>query len=490
MVNKLKGMGYGGVVLSVTTIGVLISSIQGSALLIILPEMMQALNMDLLTIMWVLMVYLLILTAMVPVFGRLADMFGRKRLYVLGFAVFTIGSLLCGLSQPQFRGVDLIIYRIVQAMGGALLTANGPAMIADAFDARHLGFGLGVNMVAGGAGLVLGPLVGGALAPFGWEWIFLINVPIGIVGTLWALHRLREPVLLPKGQSFDWLGSGVFLAGLVAILLGLSFVAFPAVDQAMIIALFVFGALGMVAFIAVERKAKYPMMDLNLFKNREFAMGNATMFLNSLARGAVLFLLIFFLQGPYEQDPLTAGISLIPFGITFVVMGPISGRLSDRYGPRPFIIAGLALSALALLGFATIDHNTPFWLLATYMAMMGIGGGLFASPNSSSVMNTVRPEKRGIAAGTRSMLMNIGSMFSLALAFPLVMTDLPMDDLMNLFLYGGGISPGALAIFESGLHMAFLLFMATSVLAVAMALVKAKPRQMKFRENGGEPSVE
>jgi len=474
--HSRKEKGYEWVVLSVTTVGVLLASIQESALLISLPDMMNALHMSFLTVMWVLLSYLLITTVMVPIFGRLSDMFGRKRFYVLGFALFTLGSLLASLSQPQFDGWDLVGYRIIQAMGGALLFANGTAMVADAFEARRLGFGLGVNMVAAGAGIVLGPVVGGILSPLGWQWIFLFNVPFGVAGTIWAIIRLKEPSRVPKAQRFDWPGSVTFLIGLLGLLLAVSLYAFPLVSSDVVDALFVIGVVGMVAFLFVERRARSPMMDLGLFRSREYAVGNFTNMLNGLCRGAALFLLIFFLQGPYGEDPLTAGLSLIPFGVTFIVVGPLSGRASDRYGPRTLTILGLVLTAVALLGLAFIDHTTPYWWLVLFMVMMGVGGGLYSSPNSSSVMNAVPPECRGTAAGTRMMLMNTGQMFSLALAFPLVLSGISTADMMKLFLYGGGISPQALVIFESGLHTTFLLFFAIALVAVVVGTFRPRRR--------------
>jgi len=491
MSKEENGAEYGWVVLSVTTIGILMASIQSSALLISLPEMMKSLHMDFLTVMWVILAYMLVTTVAVPVFGRLADMFGRKRLYVLGFAVFSIGSLLCSLADSHYQGYDLIGYRIVQGIGGALMMANGAAMVVDAFDARKLGFGLGVNMVAGGAGIVLGPLVGGALSPLGWQWIFLINVPIGIVGTIWAYLRLREPIKMPKGQSFDWAGSSIFTVGLTAFLLALTFIAFPGMlGIEMVYVLFIVGAIGIIAFLYIQTRAKHPMMDLTLFHNKVFALGNTTFFLNSLCRGAVLFLLIFFLQGPYGQDPLTAGISLIPFGITFIIVGPLSGKGSDRYGPRLFTIIGLVMSSISLLGFAFVDHTTPFWFIGVLMVLMGIGGGLFSSPNSSTVMNTVRPEKRGIASGTRTMLGNVGSMFSLALAFPLVLSNISSADLAKLFIVGGGLGSAALQTFESGLHTAFLLFFCMSVVAVLISIYRPKQRPVDIEARTTVPSGE
>ena len=194
-----KKPGYEWTVLSVTTIGVLMATMQSSALLIALPDIMGSLHMDLFTVMWVLLIYMLITTAMIPLFGRLADMYGRKNLYVLGFAIFTLGSLLCVLASPSNQGYDLIAFRIVQAMGGALMMANGTPMVTDAFKSHRLGLGLGINGIAAGAGLVLGPVLGGILAPYGWEWIFLYNVPIGIFGTIWAYTRLKEPISAAGG---------------------------------------------------------------------------------------------------------------------------------------------------------------------------------------------------------------------------------------------------------------------------------------------------
>jgi EmrB/QacA subfamily drug resistance transporter len=472
--NKNKP-GYEWVVLSVTTIGVLMATMQGSALLIALPDIMGSLHMDMFTVMWVLLIYLLITTAMVPLFGRLADMYGRKNLYVVGFAVFSFGSLLAALASPAHQGYDLIAYRVIQAMGGALMTANATPMVADAFKSHRLGLGLGINSIAAGAGLVLGPVVGGILAPYGWEWIFLYNVPFGIVGTIWAYVRLKEPAGLPKTPGFDWLGCITFLIGMTSLLLGISLFAFPmGLSMTAIYALFIIGIVGLAAFLWIEMKVKTPMLDLHLFRNFDFAIGCTTAFLNSLTRGAMLFLLIFFLQGPYGQDPLTAGLSLIPMGLTLIVVAPLSGRAADKRGVRVLTVAGLALSAAAMLPFMFIDHATPFWWLVVLMLLSGIAGSLFMSPNSKSIMNAAPPERRGIASGTRMMLQNVGSMVSMAIAIPLVLTNIPMEDMMNLFLYGGGISSGALATFENGLHQAFLLFFVVSLIAFAISLLRFK----------------
>ncbi len=471
-----KKKGYEWTVLSVTTVGALLASIQSSALLIALPNIMTSLDADFLTVLWVLLSYLLITTAMLPIVGRLADMFGRKRLYLLGFVVFTLGSLLCGLASPSFHGWDLVGYRIVQGLGGALMIGNSTAMVADAFDHRRLGFGLGVNQIAGAAGLVLGPVIGGLLTPLGWEWVFLFNVPFGVFGAVWGYTRLREPVNLPKGQSFDWPGAATFAVGMTALLLATSLVAFPILSTEIVYVLFAVGIIGLGLFLYLETKAEHPMIDLKLFQIRDFALGNLNNLLLGLARGALLFLIIFFLQGPYGMDPLTAGLSLIPFGLSFMIVGPISGHLSDRHGARKLVLLGAVLSAVGLFGFALIDHNTPFWWLVTLMVLAGVASGLFISPNSKTVMNSVRPERRGIAAGTRMMLSNAGSTFALAIAFPLVLANIPQDQMLKLFLYGGGISPDTTKIFENGLHTAFLVFFVISLVAVVVTVFNLKEK--------------
>jgi len=387
--------------------------------------------------------------------------------------VFTFGSLLCGLAQPGYDGMDLILYRIVQGIGGSLLMATGTPMVADAFDPRHLGLGLSINGIAFGAGMVIGPVVGGLLAPIGWQWIFFYNVPIGIAGTIWAYIRLRDPSNLPRTMGFDWWGCLVFIVGMTSFLLAVSLYAFPVgLSMDIVYTMFVVGVVGIVAFLWIERKVKTPMLDLKLFKNLDFTIGNVTVMLNGLTRGASLFLLIFFLQGPYGLDPLTAGLSLIPMGLATIVVGPIAGREADRHGPRLLTIAGLAVTAVGMLGLTFIDHNTPFWWLAILMLISGIGGSLFNSPNIKTVMNAAPPERRGIASGTRAMLMNIGSMLSMAIALPMVLSGIPVDDMMKLFLYGGGISSKALVIFENGLHEAFLLFFVISIIAMLISLIK------------------
>ncbi len=469
---EMDWKGYEWTALSVTTVGALLASIQGSALLIALPEILTHLQTDFITIMWVLLGYLLVTTALVPVIGRLADMFGRKNLYNAGFAVFTLGSLLCGLSSPQFHGWDLVLYRLIQGVGGALLFTNSAAIVTDAFRRGRVGLGLGVNQIAFAAGFLMGPVIGGILTSISWQWVFLVNVPLGVAGTIWGMIRLREPVSLPAKQSFDWMGSLTFTIGLGSLLLAVSLVAFPLISINYVYILFVCAVIGLAAFAIVERKAEQPMMDFRLFCDKLFAYACAANALNGLARGAVLFVLIFFLQGPYGFDPLMAGIMMAPFGAAFMLVGPASGYLSDRYGSRGLATLGLLVSAVGLLGLSTVLSTTSYWLLAIYMALMGGGSGLFSSPNMNAIMSSVQPGQRGIASGTNVMLMNTGQMLSIAIAFPLVLSRIPLDEMFHVFLYGGGMSITSLADFEMGMHQAFLVSFAVTLVAAAVSALR------------------
>ncbi len=477
--------GYEWVALSVTTVGALLAALQGSSLIIALPDVLTGLDANFLTIMWVLLGYLLITTALVPVVGRLADIWGRKRLYLAGFAIFTLGSLLAGLAQPGNHGWDLVAYRVIQGVGGALLITNSTAIVADAFRHGRVGLGLGINQVAGAAGFLLGPVVGGLLTAISWRWVFLINVPIGIFGTIWGLWRLREPVRLPAHQRFDWLGSLTFVVGLGSLLMALSLLAFPMLPMSVVNGMFVVAVVALIAFVVVELRSSEPMLDLSLFSDRLFGFASLAAGLNGLARGAVLFVLIFFLQGPYGQDPLTAGLMMTPFGAAFLLVGPLSGYMSDRYGSRTLATAGLLVSAVGLFGLSTVVTETPYWVLALYMVLMGGGSGLFTSPNVNALMSTVPPRQRGIASGINTMVGNTGQMLSIAIAFPLVLSQIPQEVMFHVFLYGGGMGdmPEAQHAFEQGLHQAFLVsFGITLVAALASALRPAhSPREAAAR---------
>ncbi len=466
--------GYQWTALSVTTVGALLASIQGSALLIALPNIMAELHATFFTIMWVLMGYLLITTVLTPVIGRLADIWGRKRLYNSGFLMFAVGSLVAGLAQPQFHGGDLIVGRVLQGVGGALLVTNSTAIVTDAFRRGQVGFGLGINQIAGAAGFLIGPIVGGLLTEWSWRWVFLFNVPIAIFGVLWGIWRLREPVRPLERQHIDWFGSITLTVGLTGVLLALTLLGFPILSLPVTITILSIGVISLLLFGVFEPRIKEPIVQLRLFQHRLFALANLSGLLNGIARGAVLFLLIFFLQGPYGKDPLTAGLLLAPFGAAFMLIGPLSGRLSDRVGSRVLAPIGLGVSSLALLGLTTITQFTPYWLLAIYMAMMGGGSGFFVSPNTNAIMSSVEPHTRGAAAGILNMLNNTGQMLSIAIVFPLALSKIPFGAIQQVFITGGGMSQFAsvIPLFLSGLHLAFFVSFALSVAAMIVAALR------------------
>ena len=466
--------GYQWTALSVTTVGALLGAIQGSALLIALPSILAELHATFFTIMWVLLGYLLIVTVLTPIIGRLADMWGRKRLYNSGFVFFTIGSLIAGLAQPQFHGADLIAGRVIQGLGAALLITNSTVIVTDAFRKGQVGLGLGVNQIAGAAGFLIGPIIGGLLTEFSWRWVFLFNVPIGIFGALWGIWRLREPVRPLEHQPIDWFGSFSLSVGLFGLLLALTMLAFPILPQPAIITIFIIGIVSLVLFAAIEPRIQVPLIQLRLFRSRLFTLANLSGLLNGIARGAVLFLLIFFLQGPYGKDPLTAGLLLAPFGLAFMLIGPMSGRLSDRVGSRLLTPIGLSISALGLLGLTTINQFTPYWLLAVYMALMGGGSGFFVSPNTNAIMSSVEPHTRGAAAGILNMLNNTGQMLSIAIVFPLALSKLSFDVIQQVFITGGGMGNFASAIppFLAGLHLAFYVSFALTIIAAIVAALR------------------
>lgn len=474
--------GYQWVALSVTTLGALLAALQGSALLIALPGILIKLDASFLTVMWILLGYLLVTTALVPIVGRLTDIFGRKNLFNLGFVVFTAGSLLAGLALPRFHAYDVLFFRVIQGIGGALLLANSTAIVTDAFKHGKVGLGLGVNQIAAAAGFVLGPVVGGVLTALSWRWVFLINVPLGLFGAYWGMRRLREPAIARRHQEFDRVGSLTFVIGLGSVLAALSLIAFPAWGWGVIDALFVIGVIGLIAFVITELRVPQPMLNLRLFTDRLFAFASLSNLLNSIARGAVTFLVIFFLQGPYGKDPLLAGIMMAPFGLAIMLIGPISGYLSDHYGARGLGTIGLLISALGLWGLSTVTEGSPYWQIALWMAVIGGGSGFFSSPNANVIMTAVRPEERGMAAGVRTMLMNTGQMLSIAIAFPLVLAKIPQEAMMQIFLFGGGIGSdqGALHTFIHGLHVAFVLSCLISlVAAVASAAQPAHSRRTR-----------
>ena len=335
-------------------------------------------------------------------------MFGRVRLYILGFAIFTVGSALCGFSQT---GLELVGFRLVQAVGAGFLFSNSAAIITDAFPPNERGRALGVNQVSIVVGAVSGLVLGGLItSTIGWRWIFFVNVPIGIVATVRARLDLRELARPERAARIDWGGNIVFASGLTLVLVAITLGALGQIADPVAITGGIVGVALLVLFIWIEHRERSPMLDLWLFRNRQFAASASAMFLNSLARGAFTFILVFYLQGPPRfLNPFAAGLFLIPLSASLAALGPVSGWLSDRFGPRPFLVAGLLVSAAGFLWLATIGPNDSFLQLTPPLILVGAGMGLFAAPNRAAMMSAVPPTRRGVASGVGTTLINTGS---------------------------------------------------------------------------------
>lgn len=425
---------YKWVVLSNTTLGTLMSSLDGNIVLIALPTIARDLpGTFLFDLLWILLGYQLVTATVLVNFGRLADMFGRVRLYNFGFALFTVGSAVSSLSQ---NSAQLIGFRLIQALGAGFLFSNSAAIITDAFPEDQRGMALGINQVSIVIGSVLGLVLGGLLASVaGWRSIFWVNIPIGVFATAWSHYKLRELAVINKREKLDLLGNFSFAGGLALVLTAVTLYVISSLSLFLLITMSATGIVLLVLFVLVERRTPQPMFDLSLFRIRMFTAGNVAIFLNALARGAVSLVLVFYLQGPTMRlSPLTAGIFLIPISLSLALFGPISGWLSDRYGARLLSSAGLLVSSVGFVLLTGIGPTITFQQLSLPLVFVGSGMGLFASPNRASIMNSVPVSERGVASGTSTTLVNVGTTFSLAIAFTVMSLTTPMKDLQTVFL--------------------------------------------------------
>ena len=462
-------MQYKWKVLSNTTIATLMSAIDTNIVLISLPTIGRQLpGTSATSLLWILIGYSLLTSVVLLNFGRLSDMFGRVRLYVLGFAVFTFGSLLCGFSQS---GIELVGFRLVQAIGAGFLFSNSAAIITDAFPPNERGRALGINQISIVVGAVSGLILGGVItSTIGWRWIFFVNVPIGLIATLRAHADLRELAPPESKPHIDWAGNILFALGLTALLLGVTLSALEQPSELVTVSLFVAAAVLLAAFLVVESRTPSPMLELGLFRNRQFTASSLAMLLNALARGAFTFVLVFYLQGPPRfLSPFTAGLFLIPVSASLATAGPISGYLSDRYGPRNFLIAGLLVSAAGFLWLATIGPNESFLALAAPLVLVGAGMGLFASPNRAAMMSAVAPSRRGVASGIGSTLLNTGSTISLGVTLAVMSQVMPRSAIQAIFLGTANqlIAPAVASGFLESIHLIFLV----SAVLILLALI-------------------
>jgi EmrB/QacA subfamily drug resistance transporter len=465
---------YKWVVLSVTTIGALMAAIDTTIVILALPQMMEKLHADLVQMIWVIMAYILVSTVLLLTFGRVADMFGRVRLYNLGFVVFTVGSALCGLAQ---NALWLILARLVQGSGAALMMVNSTAIITEVFPPHERGRALGINGVTWALGGIVGPLLGGLiLAVASWRWIFYINVPIGIIGSFWGYYALKELTVRKRDEKFDAVGALAFSLGLISLLFALTLgIQFNWLSPA-ILSMFAFFIVMTVLFLAWERRAAKPMLDLSLFNNRTYNFAVLSAMLQSLAMFAMNFLIVFYLQAVRGYDPLTAALLLIPLSIVSAVMGPLSGLLADKIGARAPATAGLVLQAASLLWFIfKLTPTMPYGSMVVGLVLVGLGGGLFWSPNTSAAMNGAPRDRLGIASATLATLRQTGMVTSFALALAVAAGSLPKDVMMKLFI-GTNVSLGSgpMQEFVVGIQHAFIVSVVLCVVAAVLSFVRGK----------------
>ncbi|HEY0936590.1 MAG TPA: MFS transporter [Trebonia sp.] len=479
---RALGPHYKWIALSNTTLGVLMVTINQSIVLIALPDIFHGIGLNPLGagntsyLLWMFMGFMVVSAVLVVSFGRLGDMFGRVRMYNMGFAVFSVASIF--LTVTWMHGVAaalwLIIWRIVQGIGGAFLFANSTAILTDAFPANKRGTALGLNSIAAIAGSFIGLILGGLLGPQNWHLVFLISAPIGAFGTVWAYFVLHD-VGTRKHAKMDWWGNILFGVGLVSILVGITYGLQPYGTSAMgwtnpeVLAMLIGGAILLVVFVFVEMRVAEPLFRISLFKIKPFAYGNIANLALAMSRGGMQFMLIIWLQGiwlplhgySYSQTPLWAGIYLIPLTIGFLLSAPLSGILSDKFGAKAFTVGGALLAAVTFLFMVFLPVDFSYWQFALLIGLNGFGTGLFSSPNRAEMMNAVPADARGAAGGMIATFMNSASVLSIGIFFSLMVTGLAssLPHTMYAGLTAQGV-PGASATTISHLPPIGVLFAA------------------------------
>ena len=422
-----------------TAVGTLMSGVDTRIVIVGLPTIAKQLGAGVEQVIWVSQAYVLASTVGLLLIGRVTDVIGRVKIYNIGFAVFTVGSALASLS---FSPYELIASRMVQGVGSSMLITNSAEILTDATPKNELGTILGINQIAFRVGSISGLTLSGViLAVADWRALFYINIPIGIFGTLWAHQRLREIATTDVARKMDWAGFGTFTSGITLILLAITFFSYGlSADQELGVTFMIIGLALLIAFIEIERRNEVPLLDLRLFKIRLFAAGNLAQFFNALAWTGIILMLSFYLQVVLGYSALQTGLSLLPLDATFVIFGPISGKLSDRYGSRIFSTAGLAISSAGFFLLSTTTASTTYGEIALALILLGIGNGMFVSPNISAIMGSVPPNRRGIASGFRVTMFNVGLTASAGLAVLLMTLGIPYNTFSSLI---EGIFPQA-----------------------------------------------
>jgi len=471
--------------LSCTSLGMLLVATNSGTLIIALPDLERALGTSLLQLVWVILAYLISSTVLVLTAGRLSDLFGRKTAYIAGFLVFAAASLGAGFSA---NGTELIAWRIVQGIGGAFLFANAAALVTDAFPRDQLGLAMGTNTMVAAVGLVLGPVLGGALVAISWHWVFWFNVPLALAGAAWGALVLRELSRRDAERGLDLLGTLTFVLGLTGLVYGLSRGGISGWDQLPVIGSLAASAVLLPLFIVIESHARAPMLDLSIFRNRMFAAAAGAAFINGLSRFALLFIFVFYYQGAQGDSPITAGIKLAPMAIGMLVASPLAGIWADRHGSRMLAALGMLISALALALMTTLQAHSPYWQSMLWLGLVGVGSGMFNSPNTAAMMGTVPTNRRGIAAGARMMLQNTGAVISIAFVLAIITAAVPKPVLFQIFSgLASGLSEVQLQPFIQNMHTALWVLAGTSLLGAGVSLLR--PRHLAAENSEGKDSA-
>ncbi len=441
--------------LSCTSLGMLLATINSGTLIIALPALEKSLGTSLLQLVWVILAYMIASTVLVLTAGRLSDLFGRKRAYVLGFLLFGLASLGAGFAG---NGTELILWRIVQGIAGAFLFANVAALVTDAFPKRQLGLAMGTNTMVAAVGLVIGPVLGGALVAISWHWIFWFNVPLALLGSLWALLVLHELADPDSVRGLDLAGTATFVVGLTGLVLGVSRGGISGWHDPIVIGGLIAAAVLLPIFVLIEARGRAPMLDLAIFRNRLFAAASGAAFINGLSRFALLFIFVFYFQGAQGDDPITAGIKLAPLAVGMLIASPLAGIRADRHGSRYM---------------TTLDPHSPYWQTTLWLGLVGIGSGMFNSPNTAAMMGVVPVQRRGIAAGARVLLQNTGAVISIAFVIAIITAAVPKSVLFQIFSgLSKGLSDAKLEPFIHNMHTALWVLAATSVAGMIVSLMR------------------
>ena len=473
-------------VLSCTSLGMLLATVNSGTLIIALPDLERSLHTTLLQLVWVILVYMIVSTVLVLTAGRLSDLFGRKNAYVLGFVAFSLASLGAGFAGS---GTQLILWRVLQGVGAAFLFANAAALVTDAFPKEELGLAMGTNTMIAAIGLVIGPVLGGALVLLSWSWVFWFNVPLGLLGAGWAALVLHEMSGRDEEHGLDLLGTAAYVIGLTGLVLALSKGGLTGWNNKLVFGGFAAAIVLLPLFVMIEKRGDSPMLDLSLFRNRMFSAASAAAFINGLSRFALMFLFVFYFQGPQGQSPIMAGLELAPMAIGMLIASPLAGLAADRYGSRLLAAGGMVVGAVGLAGMTTLQAHTAYVWSALWLLLVGIGSGMFNSPNTAAMMGVVPVHRRGIAAGARVMLQNTGAVISIAFVMAVVTAAVPKQVLFEIFSgLASGLSTSQLDPFIANMHMALWILTGVSLLGAAVCLMR--PAEARSDEYAGAVALE